>query len=208
MTAEDILDIIETKAKGAFVRELGIYDQEVVEKTKALHDAWIAHLTDESVEVPERTSDAWIRRIDGLDFSSTMRTAFEVKISRSDWKRESPEKRRAWKLVTHRYIYVSPDGVIPVDEVPDDCGLWWVFLDAVEGTDRTVPRIQVMRKAPKNAEPIDLPWRVALNLCYREQKLKQRIKSLTNDYRSARKRGDKILADILAICPGYTEWTK
>ena len=206
MNAEEVLDIIETKAKGAFVRELGIYDQEVVNKQKERFDAWSAQLKDPTVQVPEHCADAWIRRIDGLDFSGVMRTAFEVKVSRSDWQRESPEKRRAWKAVTHRYIYVSPAGVIPVEEVPPDCGLWWIHLDPVPGTDRTVPRIETKRNAPKNAEPSDLPWRVALNLCYREQTLRKRIRSISTDYQSARKRGDRILADLVAISPGYSEW--
>jgi hypothetical protein len=208
MTADEILDIIEDKAKGAFVRELGIYDQEVVSRQAARFEAWHASRTDPSIEVPEHCQDASIRRVDGLDFSSVMRTAFEVKVSRSDWKRESTEKRRAWKLVTHRYIYASPAGVIPVDEVPEDCGLWWIHLDPVAGTDRTVPRIEVMRKAPRNSEPLDLPWRVALNLCYREQKLRKQLKSSSRDYQSARKRGDKLLADLKEICPGYTEFNR
>ena len=188
------------------MRELGIYDQEVVNKQKERFDAWSAQLKDPTVQVPEHCADAWIRRIDGLDFSGVMRTAFEVKVSRSDWQRESPEKRRAWKAVTHRYIYVSPAGVIPVEEVPPDCGLWWIHLDPVPGTDRTVPRIETKRNAPKNAEPSDLPWRVALNLCYREQTLRKRIRSISTDYQSARKRGDRILADLVAISPGYSEW--
>ena len=208
VTAEDILDIIEGKAKGAFVRELGIYDQEVVSAAKARQDALSASFKDPSVQIPDHLPDAWIRRIDGLDFSSVTRTAFEVKVTRSDWRRESPEKRRAWKAVTHRYIYVSPAGVIPVDEVPPDCGLWWVHLDPVPGTDRTVPRIETMRKATKSNEPSDLPWRVALNLCYREQRLRTQIRAMSKDYQSERKRGDRILADLVAICPGYTEWNR
>lgn len=205
-TAERILDILETKAKGAFVRELGIYDQEIVEKARARREAYIAHLADRSLPVPERTTGAMIRRIDGFDFSSIMRTAFEVKVSRSDWKRESPEKRRAWKLVTHRYIYVSPANVIPVEECPEDCGLWWVHEDPVPGTDRVVPRIEVKRKAPKNLEPSDLPWRLTLNLCFREQRLRKELNRRIRDYQDSRKQCDRLLKDLQELVPGgYTE---
>lgn len=203
MDAESLLDILERKAKGAFIREIGIYDQEVVDNAEARRQA--RH--DGDKDVPEAVAGSWIRRIDGLDFSSTLRTAFEVKVSRSDWRRESEEKRRAWRSVTHRYIYVSPEGVIPVSEVPDDCGLWWIFQDPVSGTDRTVPRIQVMKKAPKNPSPHDLPWRVTMNLCYREQKLRNEVKKKTKDYQAAWRRGDRLLSDLKAIVPGYDEFS-
>lgn len=203
MDAESLLDIIERKAKGAFVRELGIYDQEVVDNAEARRLA--RHEVTE--DVPEIVAGSWIRRIDGLDFSSTMRTAFEVKVSRGDWRRESEGKRRAWRSVTHRYIYVSPEGVIPVSEVPDDCGLWWVFQDPVPGADRTVSRVQVMKKAPKNPNPHDLPWRVTMNLCYREQKLRNEIKKKIKDYQAAWRRGDRLLSDLKAVVPGYDEFS-
>lgn len=177
MTADNVLDILEKKAKGAFVRELGIHEPN------------------------------GIRRVDALDFSSAMRTAFEVKVSRSDWRRECEEKRSAWKSVTHRYIYVCPEGVIPVSEAPEDCGLWWVCMDPVPGTDRMNPRLEVMRKAPKNPDPLDIPWRVTMNLCYREQHLLKRIKNANKDYQSAYNRAERLLADIKAINPSYSEWS-
>jgi hypothetical protein len=204
MTADEVLDILETKAKGAFVRELGIYDQEVVEKAKARQEALSVSWRDQTIEVPEHCPDSWIRRIDALDFSSTMRTAFEVKVSRSDWRRESPEKRRAWKAVTHRYIYVSPANVIPVAEVPEDCGLWWIHMepDVHSKVERMVPRVEVMRKAPKNPGPSDLPWRVALNLCYREQKLRKKVERARNDYRDLYKRCSDLERWIEDLAPG------
>ena len=201
MNAEEILDILELKAKGAFVRELGIYDQEVVDNALARRQTG-------PQDKPELVAGSWIRRIDGLDFSSTKRTAFEVKVSRSDWRRESEEKRRAWRSVTHRYVYVSPESVIPVDEVPSDCGLWWVYLDPVQGTDRKVPRIQVVKKAPNNPEPKDLPWRVTMNLCYREQKHRKQVKRAVRDYQDAYKRAERLLADLREVVPGYDEWSK
>ena len=203
MDANEILDVLERKAKGAFIREIGIYDQDVVSSSEARREAMR-----NGIDVPDLVSGAWIRRIDGLDFSSTKRTAFEVKISRGDWRRESEEKRRAWRSVTHRYVYVSPESVIPVDEVPSDCGLWWIYLDQVQGTDRKVARIQVMKKAPNNPEPKDLPWRVTMNLCYREQKLRTETKRAKADYQSERRRNERLLADLREVVPGYDEYSK
>ena len=202
MDSNAILDILERKAKGAFIREIGMYDQDVVDSAEARREASRA-----GADVPDLVAGSWIRRIDGLDFSSTKRTAFEVKVSRSDWRRESEEKRRAWKSVTHRYIYVSPEGVIPVDEVPDDCGLWWVFLDPVNGTDRKVPRIQVMRKAPANPSPANLPWRVTMNLCYREQKLRKEAAKHMRDYQAERRRGERLVEELKTVVPGWSEYS-
>lgn len=202
MDANTILDILERKAKGAFIREIGIYDQDVVDNAEARREA-----SRTGADAPDLVAGSWIRRIDGLDFSSTKRTAFEVKVSRGDWRRESEEKRRAWKSVTHRYIYVSPEGVIPVDDVPDDCGLWWIFLDPVNGTDRKVPRIQVMRRAPANSSPADLPWRVTMNLCYREQKLRNEVAKHKRDYQAERRRGERLVAELQAVVPGWSEYS-
>lgn len=203
MDSNAILDILERKAKGAFIREISMYDQYVVDNAEARREA-----SRTGADVPDLVAGSLIRRIDGLDFSSTKRTAFEVKVSRSDWRRESEEKRRAWKSVTHRYIYVSPEGVIPVDEVPDDCGLWWIFFDPVNGTDRKVSRIQVMKKAPENPSPADLPWRVTMNLCYREQKLRNEVAKHKRDYQSERRRGDRLMADLQAVLPGWSEYSR
>lgn len=204
MDADEILDVLERKAKGAFIREIGIYDQDVVSSSEARREAIRKGIDN----IPDLVAGSLVRRIDGLDFSSTKRTAFEVKISRGDWRRESEEKRRAWRSVTHRYVYVSPESVIPVDEVPSDCGLWWIYLDQVPGTDRKAPRIQVMKKAPNNPEPKDLPWRVTMNLCYREQKLRTEIKRAKADYQSERRRNERLLADLREVVPGYAEYSK
>lgn len=120
-----------SKANGAFIREIDPLDQDVVSSSEARREAMR-----NGIDAPDLVSGAWIRRIDGLDFPAPSGTAFEVKISRGDWRRESEEKRRAWRSVSHRYVYVSPESVIPVDEVPSDCGLWWIYLDQVPGTDR------------------------------------------------------------------------
>jgi hypothetical protein len=65
-----------------------------------------------------------IRRIDALIFEGDKKTAIEIKISRADFFRDTLEKRYAWMKHTHRFIYLTPKGLIKVEEVPDGCGLW------------------------------------------------------------------------------------
>lgn len=51
--------------------------------------------------------------------------AFEVKISRADFRRDvaSEIKQRGAKLYSNEFYFVAPAGVIPQDEVPDWAGL-------------------------------------------------------------------------------------
>lgn len=59
---------------------------------------------------------------------------FEVKVSRSDWRRElaDPSKAEAFTRYCHRWYVVSPRDVIHRDELPEGWGLLW----AHEGTIR------------------------------------------------------------------------
>jgi len=65
-----------------------------------------------------------VRRIDALVFEGPQRTAVEIKISRADFFRDTLEKRSAWMRHTNRFVYLTPKGLIKLDEVPDNCGLW------------------------------------------------------------------------------------
>jgi hypothetical protein len=65
-----------------------------------------------------------VRRIDALIFEGQQRTAVEIKISRADFFRDTLEKRSAWMRHTDRFVYLTPKGLIKVDEVPEGCGLW------------------------------------------------------------------------------------
>lgn len=75
--------------------------------------------------------------------------------------------------------------------------------DVHSKVERMVPRIEVMRKAPKNPEPSDLPWRVALNLCYREQKLRKMVERASNDWREIYKRNQDLERWIEDLAPGF-----
>jgi len=89
------------------------------------------------------------RRIDALAFEGKQRTAFEIKISRADFFRETDEKRYAWRKHTHRFIYLTPAGLIKAEEVPDGCGLWEY--------DAETDKITAIKRATINKEVEDLP---------------------------------------------------
>lgn len=49
--------------------------------------------------------------------------AYEIKISRADYKRDSEEKQKAALSFADRFWYVTPPGMIKKDELPDWAGL-------------------------------------------------------------------------------------
>lgn len=51
------------------------------------------------------------------------RVAVEIKVSRSDFLRETDEKRGPWQRVAHRFAYAAPLGMVDRSEVPGGCGL-------------------------------------------------------------------------------------
>lgn len=70
-----------------------------------------------------RTGDGHNRYLD--------RWAFEVKVDRSDFKREieDPEKRGPAMDFCHYFAFVAPQGLILPSEVPDRCGLLEILKD-------------------------------------------------------------------------------
>lgn len=49
--------------------------------------------------------------------------AYEIKVSRSDFRRDSAIKQREARLYSDRFYYVAPAGLIRPDEIPDWAGL-------------------------------------------------------------------------------------
>ncbi|KRC52147.1 hypothetical protein ASE16_03605 [Leifsonia sp. Root227] len=97
------------------------------------------------------------RRIDALMFETLQRTAIEVKVSVADARRESWAKVRPWALVTHRFVYAVPAGLLERPPVYG-AGLWWIHEN---GT------VEVRRKATINRYPEPLPQGVIQTLAYR-----------------------------------------
>lgn len=96
--------------------------------TKAVMDEW-ALLT----HVPlrdgnnERIIDAFAVRCWGGGKKGHERLAFEVKVSRADYRNETPEKRAPAEVSAHRCAYVVPAGLIQPTELPSGWGLIEVY---------------------------------------------------------------------------------
>lgn len=56
-------------------------------------------------------------------------TAYEIKISRADFRRDTHAKQREARLFSDRFYYVTPPGLLKVEEVPDWAGL----IEIVDG---------------------------------------------------------------------------
>lgn len=51
------------------------------------------------------------------------RVAVEIKVSRSDFRRESDAKRAPWRVLAHRFVYATPEGLLTPQDIPDGCWL-------------------------------------------------------------------------------------
>ena len=60
--------------------------------------------------------------------------AYEIKISRADFKRDSAIKQREARLFSDQFFYVAPTSIIKPDEVPDWAGL----IEYADGAFKTV----------------------------------------------------------------------
>lgn len=107
------------------------------------------------------------RRIDALIIASTGRTAVEIKVTRADFRRDTEEKRRAWRAICHRFIYLTPKGLVTPEEVPDGCGL--VEYDPEKHDPRYAWKhgLTTVKRATITKEPDALPWQVTQALAYR-----------------------------------------
>jgi hypothetical protein len=110
------------------------------------------------------------RRIDALIFDGNQRTAVEIKISRGDFFRDTPEKRYAWKKHSHRFVYLTPQGLVKPEEVAEDCGLW-EYHDG---------KITVIKRAKINKNVVDFPASMTKYFAWRafiaEEKLAKFLK--------------------------------
>lgn len=75
--------------------------------------------------------------------------AFEVKVSRSDWRRElaNPAKADGWCRLVDRFWIVAPRGVVPHEEVPASWGL--LETRGTTGLVATVPAPLLCTKAAR-----------------------------------------------------------
>lgn len=124
--------------------------------------------------VPDVLPDGWtmsdsklIRRIDGLMLEGGKYTAIEIKVSRADFKRDTEEKRRMWRSITHRFIYAVPKGLIDPSEVPAYAGIW-----EYDPSDPFKP-IKSVKRAATNKQCLPLPQQVVTAMFYRSARAEQ-----------------------------------
>jgi hypothetical protein len=158
-TSKELLAALRVKfPKAAVLSEVTMEDEEEAERMRTAHAARSKYYARKfkrrgqtvDAELPEDYdpySAVIIRRIDALIFDGKVRTAVEIKISRADFFRETDAKRYAWRKHTHRFVYLTPKGLVKPEEVAEGCGLW-----EYDGT-----TVTVVKKATVNKEAVDLP---------------------------------------------------
>lgn len=84
--------------------------------------------------------------------------AFEIKVSRADFKRDDPIKQREARLFSDEFWYVTPPGLIKPEEVPD-----WAGLTEFHGMDDTWPTFRPVIHAPRRDK--DAPsWELVVSI--------------------------------------------
>lgn len=68
-----------------------------------------------------RRCDFW--KLEAQQAKGYRATAYEVKISRADFKRDSHKKQREARLFSDLFYYVTPPALVKPEEVPDWAGL-------------------------------------------------------------------------------------
>lgn len=112
MTATDILHALKRWwPNAAFVPELTTWDDEAIASEGF------------------KRGEAEYRRIDALMMEDKIRTAMEIKVDRADAARETWAKTRPWRIITHRFLYATPAGLIDRPPVQNGAGLVWVHED-------------------------------------------------------------------------------
>lgn len=91
--------------------------------------AALAAKAEDAIWASELAFDGGARRCDFWTISANASAgfqaiAYEIKISRADFRRDTHAKQRQARLFSDRFYYVAPKGLIKPDEVPDWAGLY------------------------------------------------------------------------------------
>jgi len=108
----------------------------------------VRYMTGFTPSLGQTRIDAWACHL--MPSGRYERTALEVKISRSDFLRElkKPQKRKPALLVSNKFLFVAPSGLIKPEELPAEAGL-------IEVTERGYAHVLVA--APHRDTPPP-PW--------------------------------------------------
>lgn len=136
ITARDIEHKLASKylteqAGWAFLREVTIDDVEVAAARHRYYGDGLWRDAEANMHVLEafagrpayRRIDVLLMRTSNVKPVPFERIAVEIKITRADFRRDTPEKRAPWQAVAHRFAYATPPGLVSQDEVPEGCGL-------------------------------------------------------------------------------------
>lgn len=174
VTASEVLRAIRKKYdQNAVIREVSIRDTaedanyrrfklDMYSDDAYMHSYYQKYF--KGLHVPDTLPDGWSpatrkfeRRIDALMIDSkASRTAIEIKVTRSDFKADTAEKRGPWEAVTHKFVYAVPKGLVSPEEVPSHCGLW-EYDPSESGFGRWQHGITVAKRAKLNKSAADLP---------------------------------------------------
>ncbi len=95
--------------------------------------------------------------------------AYEIKVSRADFKRDDHRKQRGARLVSDKFWYIAPKGVIPHEDVPDWAGLIEVEWKAAKY--RPEPWLHLKKIIPAPKRDKDAPsWGLVVSLLRNAEK--------------------------------------
>lgn len=93
--------------------------------------------------------------------TGNLTTAYEVKITRQDFRRETYQKQRGARLFSDKFYFIAPKGVIPHDEVPDWAGLIEVEWTVYKGK----PRLRMLKTIPAPKRDKEVPsWGLIVSM--------------------------------------------
>lgn len=120
-----------------------------------------------------------VRRIDALIMFRDKRWAVEIKVSRSDLKRDidNPEKQILWAAHTHSLYFFVPPSLLAyaLEVVPKKYGVM-TFTEG--GYSYTL----IKRRAKKNSDPLDLPYETVRRMAVAYGASHQKLKELTRKH--------------------------
>jgi len=185
MTAEDILQAIRRKHnRAAIVSEVVLTDEyelslcrrHQIDSAGPALAARYRRIFERSGEVvADVLPEGWdagasksIRRIDGLMLEGGRFTSIEIKLTRADFRRDTEEKRRAWRNVTDRFVYATPKGLLSPSELPAYAGLW--EFDPLAHWRHQVASV---KRATTNKSLEPLPQQIVTAMFYRAARAEQ-----------------------------------
>lgn len=121
-------------------------------------DALVADCDDTMIWASELALSTGARRCDFWTIApwqskGYLATAYEIKVSRADYRRDTHDKQREARLFSDRFYYVTPAGLLRPEEIPDWAGL----IEIADGKKRIV--------VPAPLRDKDMPsWELVISL--------------------------------------------